>query len=222
MEKPASVHTLAEAILRELSSFPSATEIVLGGYFALQHYADYRSTNDVAAWWRTRATPDAEAAIRAAVQSVAARENVAVRERLFGETLSLEQIRDGRKMFSFQIAVRTVELEPPLVSAWPPILIETLIDNVGSKMNALVDRGSPRDFVDIEAVVARALVSKSACWEAWSRKNPGAPVQDARQKVRMHLSALEQRRPLESIEELSARDKAHRTREWFKAEFLQP
>ena len=43
----------ATEILNALTSFPEAGELVLGGYFALSQYADYRTTNDLDAWWRT-------------------------------------------------------------------------------------------------------------------------------------------------------------------------
>lgn len=51
----------------------------------------------------------------------------------------------------------------------PPILIETVRDNVASKMNALVDRGAPRDFLDIRAVIVKGLVSVEECWALWQR-----------------------------------------------------
>ncbi len=46
-------------------------------------------------------------------------------------------------------------LEDSIESAWAPIKIKTLRDNVGAKMNALVGRGAPRDFIDIAAAIAR-------------------------------------------------------------------
>lgn len=220
MRTPAGIDPLADRILQRLAGRSEASEIVLGGYLALQHHLDYRETHDIDAWWRVRSTPAAERAILAVMQQVADEEGFTVRERRFGETLSIELMREGRKTFSFQIAVRSVELAPPVVSAWPPILIETLQDNVGSKMNALVDRGSPRDFLDIKSVVEHGLLSAADCWQLWTRKNPGQSIDAARQKVLFHLSALELRRPLESIESPAERDRARLTREWFRHEFL--
>jgi len=220
MRPPAGIDPLADRILQGLAALPEASEIVLGGYLALQHHLDYRKTHDIDAWWRVRATPTAERAILAVMQQVAAEVGCTVRERRFGETLSIELVRQGRRTFSFQIAVRSVELAPPVVSAWPPILIETLQDNVGSKMNALVDRGSPRDFLDIKAVVERGLLSAADCRELWTRKNPGQTINAAGQKILFHLSALELRRPLESIESPVEREQARLTREWFRHEFL--
>jgi hypothetical protein len=100
-------------------------------------------------------------------------------------------------------------------------MIETLRDNVGAKMNALVDRGAPRDFVDIERVVTSGLVSSSQCWGLWSEKNSGAPIEAARQKVMFHLAALESRRPLESIADTHERQETQKRRAWFKNEFLR-
>src|SRR5438093_5955055 len=112
MRTPENLDPLAEKILRELAGQPQAAEIVLGGYLALQHYLNYRKTHDIDAWWRWRASPEAERAILAAMQRVAADEGLDVRERRFGETLSVELVWQGQKRFSFQIAVRTIALEP--------------------------------------------------------------------------------------------------------------
>lgn len=222
MIKPTGIDPLAETILELLAGKPESAEIVLGGYFALQHYVDYRRTHDIDAWWKTRANPDTEQVIRAAMRQVANHESFELRERRFGETVSFELVRDGRRQFSFQIAVRSVGLDEPAISAWPPILIETLADNIGSKMNALVDRGSPRDFMDIKQVVDSGLLSVTSCWSLWTQKNPGDTVAAAQQKVLFHLASLEGRRPLDSITDPGERERARATRQWFKEEFLKP
>ena len=173
MTKPPAVDPLADEILRRLSAFPEAAEIILGGYFALQHYAGYRTTHDIDAWWKTRASRSAEQAIRTVMRDVARERRYELKERSFGETLSFELHRLSGKEFSFQIALRTIFLEEPLPSAWTPILIETLDDNIASKMNALVDRGAPRDFLDIQRVIDEGLASVQTCWDLWGKKNPG-------------------------------------------------
>jgi uncharacterized protein involved in cysteine biosynthesis len=43
--KPSSPDPLAADLLAGLGGFPCAQWIVLGGYFALKHYCDYRPTN---------------------------------------------------------------------------------------------------------------------------------------------------------------------------------
>ncbi len=222
MPTPADeIDPIALAVLRRLEGNSHAAEIVLGGYFALQQYAGYRRTHDIDAWWRHRALPETEAAIRGAMQSVADDEGLALTERRFGETVSFELHDSRTKRFSFQIAVRSVQLEPPRPSAWRPLLIETLADNIGSKMNALVDRGSPRDFTDVHHVVGAGLFTIAQCWELWRRKNPGEDVDVARQKVMLHLTWLEARRPLESIADSAERERAGATRAWFRDEFLK-
>ena len=221
MQKPRRIDPLAEKVLMLLSSKPPAGEVVLGGYFALQHYADYRSTHDIDAWWKTRADPAAEQVIRDAMSEVAAAEGFKLVERRFGETISFELVREGKRRFSFQIAVRSVQLEPPVQSAWPPILIETLSDNIGSKMNALVDRGTPRDFTDIRHLVQAQLTTPQRCWQLWQAKNRNGATDAAKQKMLLHLSALEARRPLEKIADEKERQRAGDVRRWFRDEFLK-
>jgi hypothetical protein len=221
MKKTPNIDPLAARILDRLVGVPEAGEIVLGGYLALQHHLDYRRTHDIDAWWRYRSTPAAEHAITAAVRQIAEREGLELRVDRFGETLSITLLRAGRKCFAFQIADRTVQLEPPQPSAWPPVLIESLADTIGSKMNALVDRGAPRDFLDIRSVVRARLTTAVDCWRLWSRKNPGQPTSPAKQKVLHHLQALETRRPLESITDPAEQRRASELREWFRREFLR-
>jgi hypothetical protein len=217
-----AIDPLAESILAELALHPESEQIVLGGYFVLRSYIDYRTTHDIDAWWKTRADIATEAAIRDSMNTVATAKGLLLHERRFGETVSFELSNKKTKVFSFQIAVRSVELEPPQPSPWPPILIETLADNVASKMNALVDRGSPRDFMDIYQVNSAGLMNQATCWELWERKNSGESRLPAKQKVLMHVTALEQRRPLTSIADAGERERASAVRRWFREEFCQP
>lgn len=143
-------------------------------------------------------------------------------QRSFGDTASFELLREGKRVFSFQIAVRSVELEPPTDSPWPPILIETLADNIGAKMNALVDRGAPRDFADIRRITDAGLATIEQCWSFRAQKNHLQAAGPAREKVRLHLTALQARRPLETIADIGERSRAAATRHWFATEFLKP
>lgn len=221
MTSPSSIDPLAERVLSLLSGKPEAAEIVLGGYFALRQYVDYRTTHDIDAWWRTRSNPATERVIRQAMQRVADEMQFELFERRFGETISFELSRERRRHFAFQIAVRSIAIDEPQVSAWPPVSIETLEDNVGSKMNALVDRGSPRDFSDVKHVIDGGRTTVQRCWALWSIKNPGLPMDTARQKVLLHLAAIEARRPLQGIEDAPQRVTAAETRTWFRQVFCQ-
>lgn len=218
---PRNPDPLAVKVLNRLAGRPEGAEIVLGGYFALQHYTNYRITHDIDAWWLTKPSAATEHALREVMDLVAQETGHELRERQFGETISFELSREGKKRFSFQIAVRSVELESPMLSAWPPILLETLRDNIGAKMNALVERGAPRDFVDIMHVVSSRLIPADECWELWERKNPGQSNEGARNKVLFHLESLEMRRPLDSIRDQLERTRAKETRDWFRREFLR-
>jgi hypothetical protein len=221
MNRPRQLDPLAERILSLLSGRPESGEIILGGYLALQHHVDYRATHDIDAWWSGRADPAAEAAIRAVMQQVAEERQMTLRERHFGDTLSFELVHEGQQRFSFQIAVRSIALEEALPSAWPPLRIETLHDNVGAKMNALVNRGAPRDFLDVHAVVDAGLLTPRRCWELWEAKNPGASAEAARRNLLLHLAGLDARRPLDTIADPDARERARRVRQWFTDVFVR-
>lgn len=221
MEKPRQLDPLADRVLTLLSSDPEARQIVLGEYFALQQYVDYRMTHDVDAWWAGRADPAVEAAIGRAMLQAAAEQGMDLSTRRFGETVSFELSRDGVRRFSFRIATRSVALEQAGPSAWLPIRIETLADNIGSKMNALVNRGAPRDFMDIKAIIDAGLATDARCWELWLAKNPGASQVAGRQNVLLHLAGLEARRPLETIADPEARARARALRQFFMTVFAK-
>jgi hypothetical protein len=213
--KPSEIDPLAAEILEELSGRPESAEIVLGGYFAMRHYLDYRHTHDIDAWWKTGRKEDTLECIRHAMQTVADRHRLELQVREWGETVSFE-LREKKKVFSFQIAVRSRELEPARPSSWDPILIESLADNVGAKMNALVQRGAARDFIDIKELVSRGIVTVDQCWRWWQQKNPGGDIQQAKAHALRHLEALEQRRPLSEIARPEERAIAQQAREWLR------
>jgi hypothetical protein len=212
---------VAARILSLLAGRPEASEIVIGGYLALQHYLDYRQTHDIDAWWHTRANADTERAIRDVMHQAASESGMALAERRFGDTLSFELSKDGRRHFSFQIAARSHVLDEPQPSSWPPVRLETLSDTVGSKMNALVNRGAPRDFLDVHAIVGAGLMDVERCWSLWQAKNPSGTLDAAKQNVLLHLAGLEARRPLHAIEDPAAREQATRVRQWVRDVFVR-
>ena len=222
-KRPATLPELAEATLDALSREPLSANLILGGGIALKHYDDFRQTRVVNAWWRGARDPATLERIGAVLARVAAARGLWAQHRQFGATDSWDFLpgQDSRKVFSFQIAVRDAPLDAPLVSPWPPLRIETLRDNVGSKMNALVNRGAPRDFVDIYRVVSDGLITSGACWALWREKNENGNAEEARGKVLTHLSRLEQRRPLETIDDLGERENAQTLRRWYKETFLE-
>lgn len=222
--KPSSPDPLAAELLTGLSGFPCAQWLVLGGYFALKHYCDYRPTHDIDAWWDAAAGEREKAQVRAVLQQVltglGARRSLELNLRRFGDTESWELSRAGKKVFSFQVSARTIQLAPYQTSAWPPLRIESLADAVASKMNALVQRGAPRDLLDVRQVVVAGLVSAADCWALWVRKNPDLDAAAARAEVARHLQELERRRPLDAIPDPAERARAALTRAWFRADFL--
>lgn len=98
--------------------------------------------------------------------------------------------------------------------------MESLADNVGSKMNALVQRGAPRDFMDIREVIVRGIASVAQCWQWWAGKNPGVDLSLARAQALRHLEGIKQRRLLDSIQAPEERAAASSAREWIRRTLL--
>ena len=149
------------------------------------------------------------------MQDVGRAHGLELLKRSWGETESYELLKGQEKVFSFQIALRSVQLEAAKHSAWQPVQIESFRDNLGSKMSALVGRGAPRDFLDVREVCRRQLASETECWQVWQEKNPDRNVREAKGNVLRHLELLESRRPLASLA-ANEREVAQTLRDWVR------
>lgn len=219
---PKNLNPLARELLESFAGHAEAAEIVLGGGVALSHYLEYRDTVDVDAWWRTEPSEDVLRFVESCMKALAAKHGLDYRRRTWGETESLELLRGSQKQFSFQISRRTLNLDTALPAAWQPLWIETLRDNAGSKMTALVQRGAPRDFLDIYELVNHSVLSIPECWNLWLLKNPGIPVAEAKRKVAARMEMIALSRPLENIQPQAARDRAALVRAWYRDTFTRP
>ena len=156
------------------------------------------------------------------MQALASRHGFEYRRRSWGETEILELLQGTQKQFSFLISRRTLSLDEALPSQWKPVCIETLRDNVASKMTALVQRGAPRDFLDIYHLCARDVMSMADCWRAFTDKDLGISIDEAKRKIIARLAMIEVSRPLETIEPAESREQAARVREWYYDVFTVP
>jgi Nucleotidyl transferase AbiEii toxin, Type IV TA system len=222
-EQPSDLDPLAAQILEQLRNQDAAAILVLGGYFALKHYLNYRQTKDIDAWWSKSSSlverQEAIQLLRQAMIQVGAINGLELQERSSATTLSLELKQERSVVFSVQIADRDIEIDPPLVSPYPPVQIETLRDNVGAKMNALVNRGAPRDFVDVYAIVTEGVATVGELWQCWQQKNERLEITAARLQVLRHINSIEQRRPIEQIP-VEQREQAVYVRRWVRQQLL--
>lgn len=197
--------------------------ISLGDALGLLHYLDYRTTHDVDAWWLEPITSQEREQV-AGVIEVTLQPFGAVRRRVWGDVLSIELAPGGRAEFSFQIAERSVQLQPAEPVPGTGLLIDSLADLVASKMVALVERGAPRDFRDIHAVCHAGLMTPSQCWQLWQERQLLAGSDTDRERARLamesHLARIAVHRPLEQIADKAERTAAAQLRRWFHGEFL--
>jgi hypothetical protein len=221
---PANVQPLARLCLEAIAVAGLGGCVSIGGAFGLSHYLEYRTTHDVDAWWTGAATPDLR---RRVVETVAAALETGgiVRTRSWSGMTSVEVAREGRTVFSFQVADRSALLREPQTGPWPGgILLDSLDDLIASKMVALVERGAPRDFRDIHAVCRAGLTDPPGCWRLWEARLAAAGEQvdavRARLAIRSHLARIESARPIESIADAGQRNEAVQVRSWFKRELL--
>src|SRR6266852_1149982 len=95
------------------------------------------------------------------------------------------------------IAERSAELEDPVAGIWPGgIGLDSFRDLVASKMVALVERGAPRDLLDIYTLCKQGQCSVVDCWEWWVSRQVLAKENSDRKRaslaIRTHLARLEQ------------------------------
>ena len=84
----------------------------------------------------------------------------------------------------------------------------------------LVDRGAPRDFTDIHAVVTANILSVDEAWAIWQLRNPRLDVEQAKAQVLKHLESIAARRPLDTIA-VEQRKTIGEARRWFREELTR-
>lgn len=222
-QRPSNVPDHADLCLKAISEANLGDRISLGGAFGLLHYLDYRATYDVDAWWVSAATAQERQQVIEAVTNALAPLGE-VRTRAWGDVVSIELVESKRKVFSFQIAERSAQLQPSAPLPWANSLLDSLDDLIASKMVALVERGAPRDFRDVFAVCHADLVTPQRCWELWRQRQTlagsDADMARATLALQIHLERITLHRPLAQIEDLSERAEAERLRRWFDEEFV--
>ncbi|MBI2925256.1 MAG: nucleotidyl transferase AbiEii/AbiGii toxin family protein [Verrucomicrobia bacterium] len=221
-QKPTTLDPRTEGLLEWMGAQPWAHLVVLGGGVALKHYVDYRPTKDCDAWWDAAATTDERQRVLEEVAAALLRLNpgCSLRRDDWGDVNSLAVVEQGKVVFSFQVAQRTSQLAPYLSSAWGGLRIESLEDNIASKMCAFVDRGVGRDFSDVYQIHHRLGWSAAQLWQLWQTKNPPRAVGDAKTKARVKFEVLVRSRPLERIQPEAQRRELAAARRWFQVEML--
>jgi hypothetical protein len=110
--------------------------------------------------------------------------------RAWGDVVSVELAREGRTVFSFQVAHRSAQLDAPLEGVWPGGLgLDSFGDLVAVKMTGFVERGAPRDFRDVHSLCTAGLSSPTLCWSLWKRRQ-ALSGQDADARERESASRL--------------------------------
>lgn len=223
-QQPSHISPYAKACLNALVKANLAGQISIGGGLGLFHYLDYRPTHDVDAWWVEPLTEEQKSIVtQTLVMSLSSFGSVRVRK--WGGVVSVELSQEGRTVFSFQIASRTVRLEEPALAGWIDIPLDSLADLTASKMTALVERGAPRDFLDIFSLCRAELLTVNECWALWRKRQnlagSDADMSRARLAIETHLERIAMHRPLDQIADSQQREQARQLRDWFLNVFLQ-
>lgn len=221
--RPDNLSEPATACLAALVQAGFADAISIGGALGLLHYRNYRVTHDVDAWWEPQVTSEQQQQVIAVLEQTLSAYGQ-VRRREWGDVTCVDIVQSGNVGFSFQIARRSVRLEPPIRDPAHHILLDSLNDLIASKMVALVERGAPRDFRDIHEVCVSGLGTPARCWALWkerqSRSGGDSEPSRAKLAVETHLQRIAQHRPLESIDDVAQRGEAERVRRWFREVLL--
>ena len=221
--RPSHLSPLALRCLEMLAERGLGGQVSIGGAVGLLHFLDYRSTMDLDAWWSKEARSTDRLQVEETIQAALSPDG-SVRIRRWGDVVSIELVERDKKVFSFQVADRTSQLEPSIQLPWISVAMDTWNDLVASKMVALVERGAPRDFRDIHAVCRAGLITPDVCWKLWRTKqllNEQEPsATRARLSIESHLARLSRLRPLAGISDADERQAAASLREFFATEVL--
>lgn len=222
--QPAQLPPYARACLDALVEAKLAKHISLGGAFGLFHYLDYRSTHDVDAWWSHRATELEKRSVVGMLEKVLT-EFGEVNVRSWGDVASIELLKEGKTVFSFQIAARSARIQESIPAGWIDVPLDSLPDLVASKMVALVERGAPRDLLDIYSICEARLLDARECWGLWKKRQELArndsDTARATLAIETHLERIAVHRPLDKIVDANEREQARKVREWFSNVFLK-
>jgi hypothetical protein len=222
--QPSDLSPYARTCLEALVKANLAKRISLGGALGLFHYLDYRPTHDVDAWWSEALTEAQRQEVTQTLeQALASHGDVHVRA--WGDVVSVELLQNGKTVFSFQIAARSARLEETTSAGWIDVPLDSLPDLVASKMVALVERGAPRDFLDIFTVCQAGVLSVSECWMLWQRRQSlaGSDTDSARARlaIETHLERIALHRPIDQIADPTQREQAQQVRDWYSNVFLR-
>lgn len=223
-KRPTHIPVYADICLQALADQNLGNKISLGGAFALLHYLDYRSTYDVDAWWQISTTSQERRQVIEALEQALGSYGQ-VKRRSFGDVVSIELATEQKKkVFSFQIAERSAQLQPPVSARWINVSLDSFPDLLASKMTALVQRGAPRDFRDIYAICQADLATPPQCWQLWQQRQQlagdDADFERAKVAIHSHLERIEQYRPLSTIADQEQVQQATLVRAWYRMEFL--
>lgn len=222
--QPSRLSPYVRTCLDALVKANLAKRISLGGALGLFHYLDYRPTHDVDAWWSEALTEAQRQEVTRTLEQVLAAHGD-VRVRAWGDVASVELLQGGKTVFSFQIAARSARLEETTSAGWVDVPLDSLSDLVASKMVALVERGAPRDFLDIFTVCQAGVLSASECWALWQRRQSLAgsdtDASRARLAIETHLERIALHRPIDQIADSAQREQAQQVRDWYFNDFLR-
>ena len=91
-------------------------------------------------------------------------------------------------------------------------------------MVALVERGAPRDFLDIYMLCQGEILSISECWALWHKRQSLAgsdtDASRAHLAIETHLERITLYRPLEEIVDFGQRNQAQQIRNWYSSAFI--
>ena len=189
----------------------------------LFHYLDYRPTHDVDSWWSELLTEEQRHEVSQTLEATLSSFGD-LRVRSWGDVISVEFILKGKLVFSFQIVSRSARLEEPISANWIDVPLDNLADLVASKMVALVERGAPRDFLDIYLLCQGEILSIGECWAFWYKRQSLAGSDTDASRVRLAIESLLERitlyRPLEEIVNFGQRKQAQQILNWYSSAFV--
>lgn len=193
----------ATFILTEIQKDPIDELCIVGGV-ALNHYIPYRTTDDLdTSWINGKPNLNTLRKLEIIGNKLSKEYNLIMKKEDNNTVNSFNFFnKQDEKVFSIDCSIRSKFVEKKLIKPLNPsiqgIQVESLYDNITSKVTALIERGIPRDITDTIEIIKKTNISFEVImtnltnYYKWSDKEKSQKLD----KIEKNVNAIFTRRPI--------------------------
>jgi predicted nucleotidyltransferase component of viral defense system len=205
LTKDQNISEHAVFVLNEIALSPITDLCIVGGV-ALNHYVSYRKTRDIdTTWINGEPSQDTLTKLDKISQKLAKEFKLNYKRNTSSYVESFNFYKEDQKVFNIDCSIRNTykhgkNLKSP-EKTQNGIAVESLHDNILSKISALIDRGVPRDITDTLEIVRKTGISfdeimkNAADFYGWNGKLKAEKLET----IEHNIIGIFKRRPLKKV-----------------------